>query len=724
MLGITLAPYRVDYYNGLHDRCDCEIHFLQRGFEGQLFSNEQVEAGCTYTPHYLRTIRLGRERRIALGLGKILRRPGIRNVIVPEFSLLTLQVIFLKWFFRLKFNIFSQCDDSLDMLEGGSSFSRAHVFSRGICMPFLKDIILADSRAVRWYREKYGKGIWMPIIRDESAPENRCEGLEEASQALRRELGLEGVLSVLFVARLIPLKNLHSLLKACQGLGVPYRLLVVGDGPMRQEWEAEAEAIGIQASFLGAKTGRELDAIYRSCDVLVLPSFIEAFGAVTNEALLQGCRCVISNRAGSACLIEEGVNGWLCDPSSVEDIRNKILKAAAIPNPSRASLMKVSFNGCFAGLEAEFGPGSSGLPRILFIMHMPPPVHGAAVMGQYIHDSALVNGRLDCRYINLSIARDLKDVGRFSLRKAVSYLRLLFRIRREIREFTPDLVYVTPNTVGGPFYKDLVITQMVKSMGCKVVAHYHNKGVASRQDRALDDRLYRLAFRNQKNILLSERLYPDISRYADRRDVYIVPNGIPASEEDCIKASAGPLRILFLSNMLASKGVWTLLDALRILSQTTAADFRCDFVGEWKDVDSAAFRSRIDEYSLSSRVFCHGGKYGAEKAAFLREADVLVFPSESEAFGLVLLEAMQYSCACISTDEGGIPDIIDDGRTGFVVPKKDPRTLAEALGRLSLDRELCASMGRLGREKFLREFTIGEFERNFTKTLLSVLEES
>ena len=125
LIGITLAPYRVDFYNRLHDRCDCEIHFVQRGFEGQLFSNEQVEAGSTYTPDYLRTLRLGRKRCIALGLRKILSRPGIRNVIVPEFSLLTLQVILLKLLFRYRFGIISHCDDSLDMLEGGTNYSRS-----------------------------------------------------------------------------------------------------------------------------------------------------------------------------------------------------------------------------------------------------------------------------------------------------------------------------------------------------------------------------------------------------------------------------------------------------------------------------------------------------------------------------------------------------------------------------------------------------------------------
>ncbi|MGN0201731.1 MAG: glycosyltransferase family 4 protein [Candidatus Cryptobacteroides sp.] len=363
-------------------------------------------------------------------------------------------------------------------------------------------------------------------------------------------------------------------------------------------------------------------------------------------------------------------------------------------------------------------------PRILFIMHMPPPVHGAAVVGQYIHDSALVNSSFDCRWINLSTSKELKDVGRFSPGKAAAFLRLLSRIRREVRNFSPDLVYITPNTVGGPFYKDLLISQFLKSKGCRVVAHFHNKGVSTRQDRWLDDKLYRLAFRKQKNILLSGRLFPDVGKYVERPDVYIVPNGIPLSPDSaCTKSAEGPLRILFLSNMMASKGVWVLLEALRILSRS-GADFRCDFVGGWKDVDRETFLARVGEYALTSQVNCHGGKYGEEKAAFLKAADVLAFPSESEAFGLVLLEAMQYSCACVATDEGGIPDIIDEGRTGFVVPKRDPRALAGALMKLASDRSLCASMGREGRKKYLERFTLEIFERNLVAVLSSVLEQS
>lgn len=364
-------------------------------------------------------------------------------------------------------------------------------------------------------------------------------------------------------------------------------------------------------------------------------------------------------------------------------------------------------------------------PRILFIMHMPPPVHGAAMVGQYIHDSKLVNGSFECHYVNLAMAKGLKDVGRFRAGKVVDYLRLLARIRKEIRGFRPNLVYVTPNTVGGPFYKDLVITQLVKSMGCKVVAHYHNKGVSMRQDRWLDDRLYRLAFRKQKSILLSWRLFPDIEKYAVRDDVVIVPNGIPSQKligENV--PQDGRFRILFLSNMIASKGVWTLLESIRILKSRDVR-FQCEFVGGWKDVSEKEFRNRIAMYRLEDCVTCPGPRYGEEKFASLGSADVLAFPTEypGECFPLVLLEAMQQSCACIGTDEGGIPDIIDDGETGFIVPKADPVALADALQKLAEDRNLCAGMGRKGQEKFKERFTLEVFERNLVRCLKSMTDE-
>lgn len=55
-------------------------------------------------------------------------------------------------------------------------------------------------------------------------------------------------------------------------------------------------------------------------------------------------------------------------------------------------------------------------------MHMPPPVHGAAMVGQYIHDSKLINREFDCHYINLTTAKNLQDIGKVGVRKLLTSL--------------------------------------------------------------------------------------------------------------------------------------------------------------------------------------------------------------------------------------------------------------------------------------------------------------
>lgn len=78
---------------------------------------------------------------------------------------------------------------------------------------------------------------------------------------------------------------------------------------------------------------------------------------------------------------------------------------------------------------------------------------------------------------------------------------------------------------------------------------------------------------------------------------------------------------------------------------------------------------------------------------------------------------MQHNLPCISTTEGGIPDIIDDGKIGFLVPKYNAQTLAEKIQVLLTDAELRQRMGKAGREKFEKDFTLEVFEKRMDEIL-------
>lgn len=367
-------------------------------------------------------------------------------------------------------------------------------------------------------------------------------------------------------------------------------------------------------------------------------------------------------------------------------------------------------------------------PKILFILHLPPPIHGAAMVGKWIHDSKLINETFDCRYINLTAAANLSDIGKVGFAKVLQFSRMMTRIRRTVKVFKPDLVYVTPNASGGAFYKDFMVVNMLKRMGCRVLCHYHNKGVRRRQTYAFDDQLYRSYFKNIKVLLIVPQLYDDMKKYLRIRDTYFCPNGVPAKldhEPEVDRHNEVP-EILYLSNLFVSKGIIDLLDALYLL-RGDGYKFHCTVVGaEAAAMNGEKLKEEIDSRHLQNMVEYVGPKYGADKDMYLDRADIMAFPTyyPKECFPLVNLEAMERKIPVVSTREGGIPYMIKDGKTGMLCPSRNPIELAHSLAKLIKNPELRISMGEEGYKFFKNEFTIDKFLERMVNVFNRVLEET
>ena len=363
---------------------------------------------------------------------------------------------------------------------------------------------------------------------------------------------------------------------------------------------------------------------------------------------------------------------------------------------------------------------NSAKPRILFVLHLPPPVHGAAMMGQAIRESGMVADAFDARFVNLSASASLSEVGRVSLKKLTFMSRLLRQVRKEVKDFRPDLVYLTPTSSGPGLIKDCLTARSIRKRGSKVVLHFHNKGVSARQDRFPYGFLYRSLFKDAKVILLSERLYPDVERFVARENAYFCPNGIDGVDVRRREKQSVP-EILFLSNLLPDKGVVDLLDACKILVER-GLRFSCRFVGAPSaDLSGERFARLVEERNLQSVIRFDGPLYGSAKLDALADADMLVHPTRDDAFPLVILEAMAAGLAVVSTREGGIPDEVEDGITGILCDKENPSGLADAIGKLLGQPDLCREMGNAGRARYEKLFTKAAFERRFVEILKQIV---
>jgi glycosyltransferase involved in cell wall biosynthesis len=360
--------------------------------------------------------------------------------------------------------------------------------------------------------------------------------------------------------------------------------------------------------------------------------------------------------------------------------------------------------------------------KILFILHLPPPVHGSSMVGKYIHDSRIINKIFSTRFINLCTSQSVNEIGKNPLLKITRYLKILVAFIHKIVKFKPDLIYLSITAKGIGFYKDLPIAIIAKIFRKKLVLHYHNKGVKTHQNKFLDNKLYKLLFKGTKVILLSKLLYDDVKKYVSEENVYYCPNGIPVLEIEKSDTKVNQTaELLFLSNLIESKGVLVLLDALKILKEKKI-DFHCNFVGGEADISSQKLAQKINELNLQDYVTYHGQQFGNDKYKLFNRSDVFVFPTfyHNECFPLVLLEAMQFNLPLISTYEGAIADIIDDNETGYLVEKQDSVDLANKIQQLIENPSLRKSIGEKGRKKFEKKYTLSHLEQNMTEILTKI----
>lgn len=362
--------------------------------------------------------------------------------------------------------------------------------------------------------------------------------------------------------------------------------------------------------------------------------------------------------------------------------------------------------------------------KILLILHLPPPYHGAAAVGAYIKESRIINEIFECKSINLSTSTTLTEISKGSFRKLLRYFSIIIQIIKQIIIFKPDICYLTLTAKGPGFFKDAILVILIKIFGKRIVCHFHNKGVSDCQDLVFHDILYRIIFKDTDVILLSHLLFSDIRKYVPLNRVFFCSNGIPFyhQRQDNKKYENRVPNLLFLSNLIVSKGLNTLLDACKML-HNNGIEFHCLIVGGEGNISQEELNNKITMANLNSVIIYLGKKEDEEKHRILASTDIFVHPTFNDCQPLVLLEAMQHSLPIISTFEGAIPDLVEDGITGFLVQKRDSQALADKLELLISNHELCKKMGEAGHKKFLECYTLDKFERNFSRVLEGLVNE-
>jgi glycosyltransferase involved in cell wall biosynthesis len=274
------------------------------------------------------------------------------------------------------------------------------------------------------------------------------------------------------------------------------------------------------------------------------------------------------------------------------------------------------------------------------------------------------------------------------------------RLWRALDRLGPHVVHVN---MPGPYSgQNALLAPIARAAGARVVTTEHLPMVAPLWKRRA---LKQLALRSvdvavtmtQANAsCLVER-----QRIAAER-VRVVPNGVRRSLGENRHARRGNDEVvwLFVGNIIAHKGLHTTLEALSMVRP----GWRLRVIGAGPD--EARCRELTERLGLTPRVTFFGRQSPAEVERHLATADALVLPSAMEGLPYVILEAMASSLPVVAGDVYGIPEVVVDGETGFLVPPEDAPALAQALTRVIESAPLRARLGTNARRRFEERFTL------------------
>ncbi len=356
----------------------------------------------------------------------------------------------------------------------------------------------------------------------------------------------------------------------------------------------------------------------------------------------------------------------------------------------------------------------SSKPVLLLLGQLPPPIHGVANVNQQIVQSAIIREKVTIDALNLSTSRTIEDIDVFSLGKVWRSIVIGLVLCKRLLFQRPDAVYMTFTPSGKALYRDVVLGLLVWMAGVRRIYHFHGKGMAEswRSKRWLRP-LIRLLFKRARVIHLSPLLYYDIADIADIADseaVAYVANGIPDMFAGKMPERDGrsdvPV-ILFLSNIVESKGAFVLLEALHCLKEKGIA-FRAEYAGAWYGTE-ARFKTLVADYGLDGAVDYLGVVGPDAKRAAFERADIFAFPTMHDSFPLAVLEAMSAGLPVISTDEGAIPEILSEN-AGMICPKGNVEVLEAYITRCLEDQHYRLSYGNAARHRYEAHYTNRHFE--------------
>jgi len=261
-------------------------------------------------------------------------------------------------------------------------------------------------------------------------------------------------------------------------------------------------------------------------------------------------------------------------------------------------------------------------------------------------------------------------------------------------------VVLAEATADTGFFRDLALIIECRALGVPVVLHWHGAPDSPQfpGSSGWRRRLFGLGVALASSVIVlgdSYRAY--FEQLVPAEKLVVLPNFVDGEVFRPADAP-GPAhpRLLFVGRVGPLKGVDVLLEALE-RARTCVPDLTATLVGAGET--DAALEAVRSHPAVTSGAAHLAGPLGPERADAYREAQIVVLPTRTDSFPMVVLEAMASGVPVVASAVGAIPWMLDDGACGILVPPGSAPALAEVLVELARDPARCARLGAAGRAR-------------------------
>jgi glycosyltransferase involved in cell wall biosynthesis len=355
---------------------------------------------------------------------------------------------------------------------------------------------------------------------------------------------------------------------------------------------------------------------------------------------------------------------------------------------------------------------------------------GQAMMFQLLIDELIIE---TCNFFVVDISETFKITksrksGSFDIYRIVEYI-YHFLLFIKILIFHPrDTIYITISQSLPGFLRDFIFISISKIFNLRIIAHqfggnFNNFYI---NQHTLIKILIKFTYKRIDKIIVEGNFSKSNFSFLenDFNNILVIPNGLPernlANSGSKIYSKSEPFRILYLSNLILSKGYFDVLKAVNILVNKKRLNISCSFVGKFiTAIDDpknttisncqSAFFDYIFKHDLKNSVSYSESKFDAEKQDEFKKANVFVLPSYyiNEGQPVSVLEAMSYGVVPILTKYRLMPQMITEN-SGYFIEPKNPESIVQKIEFLINNTETYASNSKN---------TIKYFKDNFTSEI-------